>query len=145
MRNTAIEQFDKDKVIWPLKFRHNLYTVGAIGNIDVDTSCATKLPSFHGTAGWVHSKLLQKDACEQRNIRGQFSSNEKLNKLPDHYNVITGAYIPFKITILEKTKTPVKISKANRMEDDKEWLTFVRIESTENAQNVSLAVILLIQ
>ena len=37
----------------------------------------------------------------------------------------------------EITKIPVKTSNANGMEDDKEWLTFVRNERTENAQNVS--------
>ena len=39
----------------------------------------------------------------------------------------------------ETTKIPVKISNRNGMDDNKEWLTFVRTESNENAQNVSWA------
>ena len=38
----------------------------------------------------------------------------------------------------ETTKIPVKPSKANGMKD-KKWITFIRIESNENAQNVSWA------
>ena len=38
--NATIEQFEKDNVICPLKFRHSLFTVGAIDNIDVGTSSA---------------------------------------------------------------------------------------------------------
>ena len=39
----------------------------------------------------------------------------------------------------ETTKIPVKISNANDMKDDKEWLIFVINEGTGNAQKDSWA------
>ena len=126
--NAAIEQFEKDNVVCPLKFRHNLFTVGAIDYIDVDTSSATAMSSFHGTAASLHQKVPQKDAGEKRNITTEFSNN-KLNKLPDYYTDIPAAYLPPKIKMTETTKIPVKTSNANGMEDDKVWLTFFRNEA----------------
>ena len=53
-------------------------------------------------------------------------------------NDVPAASLPPKIKMPETTKIPVKPSKANGMKD-KKWLTFIRIESNENAQNVSWA------
>ena len=74
--NAAIGQFEKDNVVCPLKFRHSLFIVGAIDNIDVDTSSATAVSSFHGTAASYHQKVPQKDAGEKRNITTEFPNNK---------------------------------------------------------------------
>ena len=128
MGNAAIEQFEKDHIVCSIKFRHSLFTIGAIGNTDVDTSFATAMSSFHGAVATLHQKVPLKGAGEKRNITTEFSNN-KLNKLPDYYTDIPAAYLPPKIKMTETTKIPVKTSNANAMEDDKVWLTFFRNEA----------------
>ena len=120
MGNAVIEQFEKDNVVCPLKFRHGLFTAGAIDNIDFDTSSGTAMSSFHGTAASLHQKVPQKDAGEKRNITIKFSNNKKLKKLPDYYTDIPAANLLPKIKMTETIKIPVKTSNANGMEDDKE-------------------------
>ena len=141
MGNAATEQFEKNNILCPIKFRHSLFTMGAIDNTDVDTSSATAMSSFHGTVASLLQKVPQKDAGEKRNITTEFTNNKKLKKLPNYYTDIPAAYLPPKIKMTEATKILVKTSSANEMEDDKEWLTFVRNESlnVQNAKNVSWA------
>ena len=88
--NTAIEQFEKDNVACPLKFRHNLFKVGAIDSIDVYTSSATEMSLFHGTAASLHQNVPKKEAGEQRNIKTEFSNNKKL-KFSDYYTDVPAA------------------------------------------------------
>ena len=115
--------------------------MGAIDNIDVDTSSATAMSTFHGTAASLHQKIPQKDAIEQRNVTTEFSTNKKLKKFPDYYIDVPAAYLPSKIKMAETTQIAAKTSKenGNGIEDDKERLTFDRNVCTENAQNVSWA------
>ena len=115
--------------------------MGAIGNIDVDTSSATAMSTFHGTAASLHQKIPQKDAIEQRNVTTEFSTNKKLKKFPDYYIDIPAAYLPSKIKMAETTQIAAKASKenGNGIENDKQRLTFDRNVCTENAQNVSWA------
>ena len=102
----------------------------------------TAMSSFHGTVTFLHQKVRQKDAGEKRNITTEFSNNKKLKKLPDYYTDVSAAYLLPKIKMTETTKIRVKSSNANKMEDDKKWLTFVRNEAlnAQNAKNVSWAV-----
>ena len=113
--------------------------MGAIDNIDVVASFASGMSSFHGTAASLHQKVRQKDAGEQRNITTEFSNNKNSKKLHEHYTDLPAAYLPLKIKMTETTKIPVKISNANDMKDDKEWLIFVINEGTGNAQKDSWA------
>ena len=59
MGNTAIEQFERDKVVCPLQLKHNLFTVAAVDNIDVNPTSATAISSFHGTAVSLYPKITQ--------------------------------------------------------------------------------------
>ena len=81
MGSVATAQFEKDGVVCPLKFRHSLFTMEAIDNINVDTSPVTAMSLFHGTAASFHQKVSRKDAGEQRNMTTNFSNNKKLKKL----------------------------------------------------------------
>ena len=95
--NTAINKlFEKDKVICQLKFQHNLFTMGAIDNTDVDTSSVTAMLSFHGTATSLRQKVLQNNACQQRYIITEFSNN----------TVMQINIIPLPVTMNRKTKKP---------------------------------------
>ena len=50
MGNKAIAVFEKEGVICPLNLRHNLFTITATDNLDVNPSSATAMTAFHGTA-----------------------------------------------------------------------------------------------
>ena len=97
------------------------------------------MSSFHGLALSLHQKAPQNDAGEQRNITAEFSNNENLKKLQDYYTDLPAAQLPLKIKMTETTKRLVKTLNENDMKDDKEWLIFVRTESTGNAQKDSWA------
>ena len=94
----------KDNVIYPLRFRLSLFTVGAIENIHVNTSFATAMSSFHGTAASLNQKVPQKYAGEQRNITTEFTNNKMLKTLPDYYTDLPAAYLPPKIEIAKARK-----------------------------------------
>ena len=64
-----------------------------------------------------YAKSNAKNVGKQRNTT-EFSNKKRLKKLPDHYTDILEAYLPLKITMQERSKIPVKISKANGMKDN---------------------------
>jgi hypothetical protein len=46
---SASERFEEDKVVCPMQLRRNLFTVGALDNLDHNASSSTAKSSFHGT------------------------------------------------------------------------------------------------
>ena len=65
-----------------------------------------------------YAKSNAKNVGKQRNNTTEFSNKKRLKKLPDHYTDVLAAYLPPKITMPERSKLPVKISKANGMKDN---------------------------
>ena len=83
--NTAIEQFKKDKVAYPYKLRHTLFTVAAIDNVYVKPTSATAMSSFHATAVSLHQKVSMNYAGGLRDVQITLSKKKVLRKFSNEY------------------------------------------------------------
>ena len=103
MGNAAIEQFEKDKVVCPLKLKHNPVTIAAVDNIDVNPASATTMSPVQGTAASLHEKVSMNYAGVLRDVQITLSKKKVLKKISSEYTDIPPSYLP-STTIIPKSQ-----------------------------------------
>lgn len=90
LASKACQQYLKDRVVCPMKLRFNIFTSGAIDNLDHNPSSTTSKDSFHGTAISVFQHPTNDCKGTERIWsfeEGEPSSNSglKVPELPEFY------------------------------------------------------------
>ena len=139
LRNTAIEKFEKDNVVYPLNMCHGLFTIGAIDNIDVNPSSSTAMSSFHGTAASLHQKV----ATNANQIEGleklTLSTDKFLKQLPDEYTEIPPFYVSSSAPSPDFPENPAQEIISGIFQEESDWMKSVRDSSNENKSALSWA------
>ena len=102
MGNAAIEQFEKDKVVCPLKLKHNPVTIAAVDN----PASATTMSPVQGTAASLHEKVSMNYAGVLRDVQITLSKKKVLKKISSEYTDIPPSYLP-STTIIPKSQDEV--------------------------------------
>ena len=86
--NTVCKQFRQENIVCPHDLRKNLYTVGALHNIDHDPSSTSAEGSFHSTSIIIIQCPTLQNHCEERILSFKLRCSEGNNKLPDYYTIV---------------------------------------------------------
>ena len=87
--NTVCEQVRQENIICPRDLRKNLYTVGALDNIDHDSSWTSAEGSFQGTSIIIIQCPTLQNQGEERILPFKLRCSEGNNKLPDYYTIVS--------------------------------------------------------
>ena len=131
--NSAIEMFEQDRIVYPIGMAHGCFTVGAVDNIDVNTSSSTAMSSFHGTAASLHQKRNDSQ-IHKGTSHTVLSKESKLRNLPDYYTEIQ-PYCPSSNTSASPfvTQLPENVY-LDVHKTEEEWLNSVQ-ESKDSVSN----------
>ena len=124
---TAVsERFDGDGVVCPAHLRRELFTTGALDNLDHNPSSNTSQTSFHGTSISLFQNVDESHPGEMREpIRIPPLSNQKRH-IPDHYAIVppvsfnTKSVNPTPSCILTSDEDPKYLDRARKQEQ--QWL-----------------------
>lgn len=91
--NSVCSHFEKDSVVCPPKLRKDLFTTGALDNIDHNPRATTAKDSFHGTAiSLVQHSTSDRENC--RNVRKvnvideSIVKHKSVQELPEYYTSV---------------------------------------------------------
>lgn len=130
LANSVCAQFDRDGCVCPSTLKKNIFTVGAVDNIDHNPSARNAMDSFHGTAISIIQFPTHEKPGEDREPITMTDIAEKDMKcsLPSEYSEIEPATISrtelFPPASDGNKTADVSLISASR-EKENEWLTFV--------------------
>ena len=145
MGNKAIAVFEKEGVVCPLNLRHDLFTTAATDNIDVNTSSATAMSAFHGTATSVNQHINGGNSGRSRDIPEGLPSSTVLKNLPEKFTNVKPGYLPPRVPICKVASCGSFNASGdfNLSEDclnaDRKWLEHVKGTEGSDAANISWA------
>ena len=129
--NSVSSRFEEEQCVCPPKLKENLFTVGAVDNIDHNTSSLRSKDSFHGTA----VSLMQFPTPENRGVpRGmpliipKASSND-VTPMPAEYTDVT------EVSLVRECYAPETLGDVKTQSDalltsrtrENEWLSDVEV------------------
>lgn len=90
MAQKACKQFEQENVVCPLKLKSNLFTTGAIDNIDYNPSSSTSRDSFHGTSLSLFQHPLRNTEAVERQPPEQMDgvASKSVPQLPVFYREV---------------------------------------------------------
>ena len=143
--NRAIQYYEQERLVCPMKLKKNLFTTGQVDNIDHNPTSRDASGSFHGTA----ITLTQHPASGQMGSECQLpeeyirARDRHVRDLPQSYNDITPQILPSKDIIVPKVHGPVKleVDEKNFQNYGKSWLehahTLIPKETLDDEDNAS--------
>jgi hypothetical protein len=149
--NSVCLRYGQEGLVCPGNLRKNVFTTGALDNLDWDPSSTTATGSFHGTAISVVNHVSASrpgDARDPLTLNG-YSPHKTIGSLPDEYTVVPPAFLRNKSPIVPRTNGPVTPSadaayeKQKNDEEEREWLKtvtdLIAKEQLENNDMISWA------
>lgn len=99
--NSVCSHFEKDSVMCPPKLRKDLFTTGALDNIDHNPRATTAKDSFHGTAISLvqHSRSDRENCGNVRKVNvidESIVKHRSVQELPEYYTLSVQPIVLFK-------------------------------------------------
>ena len=86
--NSVCSRFEQDGVVCPPKLREDLFTTGALDNIDHNPSATTAKDSFHGTVISLVQHPTSDNCGKDRSVNvidENIAKQRRVQDLPDYY------------------------------------------------------------
>ena len=129
--NSVCSRFEEDGVVCPPRLRQDLFTTGALDNIDHNPSATTAKDSFHGTAISLVQHPTNENPGNERSqpvISENVPRQKTVKELPDSYRNVPPATLKTKDQIVPKLIGSV-VPDTNRnapFSNEIAWLTKVK-------------------
>lgn len=131
---TVCSKYESEGVVCPPKLVKNIFTTGAVDNIDHNPSSSTSSSSFHGTAiSMVQHPKIEDDVSLDTIlvIDTQNQGKRCIPQLPASYATVHPSALHIKNPIVPEICGPVKADSVNSaIEEEQEWLEHVRVNVT---------------
>ena len=91
LSNSLCAQFDRDGLVCPTKLKTDVFTAGAVDNIDHNQTARNAMDSFHGTAiSMVQFPTQEKPGTDRQPIliNNDCINRNALNLLPAEYSEV---------------------------------------------------------
>ena len=128
--HTVCSKYESEGVVCPPNLVKNIFTTGAVDNIDHNPSSSTSSSSFHGTAiSMVQHPKIEDDVNLDTIpvIDAQNQGKRSIPQLPASYATVYPAALHIKNPIVPEICGPVKADSDNSVvEEEQEWLEHVR-------------------
>ena len=108
--NSVCSRFEKDGVVCPPKLRKNLFTTGALDNIDHNPSATTAKDSFHGTAISLVQHPTSENCGNVRNVKvidESIVKQRSVQELPEYYTSVKPVVLNNNDPVIPKVIRPV--------------------------------------
>lgn len=109
--NAVCAQFDRDGCVCPTTLKSDVFTVGAVDNIDHNPSARNAMDSFHGTAiSMLQFPTPDKPGTDRDSIhiKPDMTNNRTKSVLPAEYTEIAPAALPGNQLLAPVSTGPVK-------------------------------------
>ena len=146
LSNTVCSQYHANQVVCPPQLSKNVFTCGAVDNIDHNPSSTTAHDSFHGTAiTLTQFPTIQFPGESQERVLTDAEKQSKLSPLPQKYTLVPSVtstanpVVPTKCMSL----TAEQSNNTDYIKNEWEWLSqlsrLVHKGSLDNNDNISWA------
>ncbi|KAH3818736.1 hypothetical protein DPMN_120461 [Dreissena polymorpha] len=96
MGNSICDRFQNDDFVCPAKFRGNIFTTGAVDNIDHNPSSTTAKGSLHGTAIslFQHPEVDNLGTDREGIFINENLKRDNIKPLPERYSIVPPVILP---------------------------------------------------
>ena len=136
--NSVCSRFEQDGVVCPPKLREDLFTTGALDNIDHNPSATTAKDSFHGTAISLVEHPTSDNCGKERSVNVIDENIAKLRRvqdLPDYYTSVQPVVLKNSDPVVPKLIGPVMPpldDNVSSLPKELDWLNNVKSLSGKN-------------
>ena len=125
--STVCETYNKQQVVCPPHLCKNVFTVGAMDNIDHNSSSTTAKGSFHGTAVSLTQHATTESTAPCLSMAVSSSGTRKSPALPEYYTAIDAVMLHSMEPIVTETAGHIHMSDDHVVSttDDISWLQFL--------------------
>ncbi|KAJ7384068.1 hypothetical protein OS493_024082 [Desmophyllum pertusum] len=130
--NSVCSRFEQDGVVCPPKLRGNLFTTGALDNIDHNPSATTAKDSFHGTAISLMQHPTNDNCGNERGVNvidENVAPQRRVKDLPNDYKNVPPVVLKTNDPVIPKLIGPIMpqlAENASSLSKQLDWLNKVK-------------------